>query len=111
MLRWSGMKSARDLAPPWAFVPVALSAGTIVVACASNAASAPTATPADGSTPTFTDGGVLDSGGDSCSELSRPVYVIDARAYLHSFDPPSATFTTIGQIDCGVGSDQPYSMS
>jgi hypothetical protein len=67
-------------------------------------------------------GGMLGGGGDggpvgmlgedgggstsaSCSQAAELVYVIDEQGGLHSFDPTTLTFTTIGTLDCpGAGS-------
>jgi hypothetical protein len=63
-----------------------------------------------GTTPVFnnTDGAVLfDDGGSTsvpmCSAAAKLVYVIDDMGVLHSFDPPSLTFKTIGTVACPSG--------
>jgi len=46
------------------------------------------------------------AGPPNCSQASQLVYVIDEQGGLHSFDPSTLTFTTIGTVDCpGAGMD------
>jgi hypothetical protein len=56
------------------------------------------------------DAGGVGGGGDGCSEESKLVYVVSQENTLHSFDPGSLTFTSIGALDC-PGSGQPFSMA
>lgn len=55
----------------------------------------------DGSAPLLgSDGGPINQGPPGCSQAAMLVYVIDEQGGLHSFDPPSLTFTTIGSLSC-----------
>jgi len=59
-----------------------------------------------------TDSGTPDALDDGCSEKLRFIYVMSKDKGLYQFDPYTATFTLVGQVDCGEFSDTtPSSMA
>jgi hypothetical protein len=56
-------------------------------------------------------GGGGGGNGQSCSVASQYVYTLTADNKLYKFDPPSLTFTLIGDLDCPTQTATPFSMA
>ena len=89
-------------------------AGEVVPSGTANISCTNTLPPPDAGPPPM-DGGQTMSGdgglASGCTQAATLVYVIDDQGVLHSFDPGSLTFETIGTVDCGSGPVQAESLA